>query len=98
MNAHEHTGEDEGGTRPRTIHYSVDGEPQETNEKTLTPRQIITDAGLDPNERYLVEIQGKHQKSYKDVMNEPIHMHEGQKFVTVFTGPTQVAHSDDTRG
>lgn len=76
---------------PKTIHYELDGEPQETSERTLTARQIIINAGLDPSERYLVEIQGRHQKSYKDAMDEPIHMHEGQKFVTVFTGPTQVA-------
>jgi hypothetical protein len=76
---------------PRAIHYTVDGEPQKTTERTLTPRQIIIAAGLNPTERYLVEIKGKHQESYKDAMDAPIHMHEGQKFVTVFTGPTQVA-------
>ena len=78
---------------PKTIHYTVDGEPQETTERTLTPRQIIIAAGLNPSERYLVEIKGKHQVSYKDAMDTPIHMHENQKFVTVFTGPTPVAWS-----
>ena len=76
---------------PKKIDYTVDGEPQQTTERTLTPRQIIINAGLDPSERYLVEIQGKQQKSYKDAMDEPIHMHEKQTFVTVFSGPTPVA-------
>jgi pyruvate/2-oxoglutarate dehydrogenase complex dihydrolipoamide dehydrogenase (E3) component len=93
MNSHEpNIGSGESpGALPRTIHYTVDGESQETTERTLTPRQIIIAAGLNPAERYLVEIKGKHQESYKDAMDTPIHMHEGQKFVTVFTGPTQVA-------
>jgi pyruvate/2-oxoglutarate dehydrogenase complex dihydrolipoamide dehydrogenase (E3) component len=79
------------GEAQRPIHYTVDGEPQESMDRTLTPRQIIIAAGLNPTERYLVEIKGKHQDSYKDKMDTPIHMHEGQKFVTVFTGPTEVA-------
>jgi hypothetical protein len=84
-------GQGSGNPLPKAIHYSVDGELQETTERTLTPRQILIAAGLNPNERYLVEIKGKHQESYKDAMDTPIHMHEGQKFVSVYTGPTQVA-------
>ena len=76
---------------PHVINYTVDGEPQQSTERKLTPRQIITKAGLNPEERYLVEIQGKHQVSYKDKMDEPISLHENQKFVTVFIGPVPVA-------
>ena len=78
-------------TAAHIIHYTVDGEPQQTMERELTPRQILTSAGLNPAERYLVRIEGKHQESYKDRMDEPIHLHENEKFVTVFTGPVQVA-------
>ena len=73
------------------IHYTVDGEPQQTTEHQLTPRQIIANAGLNPAERYLVEIRGNHQVPYKDKMDDPIKLHENQKFVTVFTGPVPVA-------
>lgn len=73
------------------IHYTVDGEAQETTERELTPRQIIINAGLNPDERYLVKIDGRHQVSYKDNMNDPIRIHEKEKFVTVFTGPVPVA-------
>ena len=73
------------------IHYTVDGEAQESAERMLTPAQIITNAGLDPGERYLVEIRGHQQVSFKDKMDEPIKLHENQKFVTVFTGPVPVA-------
>lgn len=76
---------------PHVIHYTVDGEPQETRERELTPRQIIVNAGLNPEERYLVKIEGRHQESYKDRMDEPIRLHEKVKFVTVFTGPVPVA-------
>lgn len=77
--------------KPHLIHYTVDGEPQETTSHELTPRQIIKNAGLNPDERYLVEVKGHHQESLKDKMDVPIHMHEHQKFVTVFTGPVPVS-------
>lgn len=76
---------------PHVIHYTVDGEAQETTSRELTPRQIITNAGLNPEERYLVEVKGRHQESFQNRMDEPIHMHEDQKFVTVFTGPVPVS-------
>ncbi len=73
------------------IHYTVDGEPQTTTERELTPRQIIKNAGLNPDERYLVEIRGREQVSYKDNPGTPIHLHEHEKFVTVFIGPVPVS-------
>lgn len=78
-------------TQVHVIHYTVDGEPQETTEQQLTPRQIITNAGLNPDERYLVEIKGRGQISYQGKMDEPISMHEHQTFITVSTGPTPVS-------
>ncbi len=73
------------------IHYTVNDEPQQTQEKVLTPRQIMTLANIKPDENYLVEIIGHHRESYQNKPEEPIHMHEHQKFVTVFTGSVPVS-------
>ncbi len=73
------------------IHYTVNDEPQETTERTLTPRQIMTVAGINAEENFLVEIRGRERKSYQGHTDEPIHMHEHQKFVTVFTGSVPVS-------
>ena len=74
-----------------TFHYTVDDEPQQTTEHELTPTLILTNAQLAPATHYLVQIEGKNQKSYKDEPNTPIHMHEHMVFVSVFTGPTPVS-------
>jgi hypothetical protein len=73
------------------INYTVDGEPQETTQHELTPRQILVNAELDPTQRYLIEIQGDHQVSFKDKMDTPIHLHEKEKFISAFNGPTPVS-------
>ncbi len=71
--------------------YTVDDEPQVTTEHTLTPKQILTNANIDPATHYLVQILGKEQKSYQDRPDDPIHMHEHQRFVSVYTGATPVS-------
>jgi hypothetical protein len=78
--------------KPHVIHYTVGDEPQTTTERTLTPRQIMTNAGANPEENYLVEIRGKEPRvSYKDRPDVSIHMHEGQKFIVVFVGTVPVS-------
>jgi len=71
--------------------YTVDDEPQTTREHTLTASQILSNADIDPTTHYLVQIVGNTQKSYKDNPNEPIHMHQHMKFVSVATGSTPVS-------
>lgn len=78
-------------TTVHVIHYTVDGEPQETTEHQLSPRQIVVNAGLNPDERYLVEIKQRGEISYQDKMDVPINMHEHQKFVTFPVGSTPVS-------
>jgi len=73
------------------IHYTVNGEPQWTTEKELTPVQIMKDAGIDPDQNYLVEIRHHGQESFKDTPQKPIHMHNGLKFITHFMGPKPVS-------
>jgi len=83
-NTHEHEAKHE-------IDYTVDDEPQSTTSKVLTPRQILTDAGIDPASHYLVQLQGQHQISYKDTPDVEIKMHEHMKFISISTGPTPVS-------
>ncbi len=71
----------------QSFDYTVDGEPQQTTSHELTPRQILENAKLDPSQRYLLELHGKEQVSYKDKLDTPIHMHEHQKFITAYIGP-----------
>lgn len=78
----------------KVIHYTLDDEPQTTSDPTMTPVEILQNAKptpIDPATHYLVQIQGHHQVSYKDTPNEPIHVHEHARFISVFTGPTPVS-------
>lgn len=88
-----HAGVQQEPARPgHAIDYTVDGEPQQTTERTLTPRQILRDAGIDPETHYLIEIRGHHEHvSYEGRPDEPIHMHPNMRFVSVSTGPTPVS-------
>lgn len=73
------------------IHYKVNDDDQETTEHVLTPRQIMSKAGIDPDQNYLEEIIGGTRKSYKDSPDAQIHMHEHQRFITVYVGPVPVS-------
>jgi hypothetical protein len=78
--------------RPHEIHYKVDGENQTTREHKLTPRQIMTNAKIDPTTHYLIELRGKHdQVSFEGKADEPIRMHNKMEFITALTGPTPVS-------
>jgi hypothetical protein len=73
------------------IEYTLDGEPQTTTEKVLTPNQILDKGGLDPATHYLIELVGHEKKSYENNGNAQIHMHPKMKFTSVFTGTTPVS-------
>ncbi len=73
------------------IHYLVGDEPQETTQRVLSPREIMSKAGIDPSQNYLVEIVGRERVSFKDKPDAGIEMHDGQRFVTVFCGPVPVS-------
>lgn len=75
-----------------TIHYTVNDEPQSTTEKELTPVKIMDNAGIDPDEDYLIEIIDHKKESFKDDPNKLIHMHNGMKFITNFMGPKPVSN------
>ena len=73
-----------------SITYFVDNESQTTTEATLTVGQILKNAGLDPSSHYLIELQGDHQVEHKDI-NESIRVHEKEKFISIFHGPTPLS-------
>nr|NUR36456.1 hypothetical protein [Sphingomonas sp.] len=74
----------------------IDGEPYAITDKTMTANAILAIVPYDVNQYYLVELKGNHQDSYQDRGTEIIHLHEGAKFLSVFTGPTTVAHGQLT--
>lgn len=73
---------------PKAIHYSVNGEPQETTERKLSGRQILENAGFSPAEEYrLTRNDGGKEIGLDD--QEPIH--EREAFTATFKGPTPVS-------
>jgi hypothetical protein len=74
-----------------TFTYTVDSENQTTTSHELTAVQILTNAGIDAGNHYLVQIDGNHRISYQNNPNQLIHMHEHMKFISVSTGPTPVS-------
>jgi len=74
----------------------IDGEPYPVTDKTMTANAILGIVPYDVSQYYLVELKGTHQDSYQNRGGEIIHLHEGSKFLSVFTGPTPVAHGQPT--
>jgi hypothetical protein len=76
------------GRKPKPIHYTVNGEPQETTERKLTGRQILENAGFTPVEDYrLARNKGGKEIGLDD--EEPVH--EGEAFTATFKGVTPVS-------
>src|ERR1700753_1707861 len=40
---------------PETFRYTIDGEPEMTDQQEMTPDQILREAGIDHKEHYLVQ-------------------------------------------
>jgi hypothetical protein len=73
-------------------HFSVDGEPFESDQHEWTPDAIIIKFGeKDPKTNYLVRIDGHHPHSYQGKGDERIEIHNGERFQIVSTGPTPVS-------
>ena len=77
--------------RSKEFDFTVDGQPFGTSEHSLTPRQIMSLAGIDADTHYLTLVEGRHQVSYKGTTDDPIHMHEHMTFISTSTGPTPVS-------
>lgn len=80
--------------QPEVFNYTVDGEPETTDQKELTPNEILELAGITPViDYYLVQINSDGtQTSYIDKPTEPIKMKcPAMKFVSAFRGKTDVS-------
>ncbi len=75
----------------QTFHYVVDGEPQSTTFHELTAAQVLTAAGKDPSNHYLVLLEGHEEKSFEGKLDEVIRMHERMKFISISFAPTPVS-------
>lgn len=76
------------------FHYFVDKEPETTDQKELTPNQILEAAGITPvSDYYLVRINADgSQDSFKDSPDTAIKMVcPAVKFVSAFRGETPVS-------
>jgi len=66
--------------------YYVNGEKQETNERKLTVKTILYNAGFRPPEQYrLVRDEGN--KAYTN-QDEIVEIHPSERFTALFEGPT----------
>lgn len=72
-----------------TIYY-VNGEEQQTHEKTLTMGQIVEGAGFTPASDYELEDDADHKK-YTDPSAE-IHVHQKQRFTATYKGTTPTSN------
>ena len=72
------------------IHYKVNDENEDTRHRRRTPRQIMTQAGIDPATNYLSEVF-PHHLSFEGKPDEPIDVHQGMRFISVSIKPTPVS-------
>jgi hypothetical protein len=74
-----------------TFEYTVDDEPQSTTEHVLTATTILSNAGIEAATHYLVELRGASRHSYETTPDEPIHIHQRMKFISISKAPTPVS-------
>ena len=82
------TDADRDSGHDRRITFTVDGERITVRTERMTPNEILTKAEIDPATHYLVEIKGRDQISYEGRGDIEIRIRNGDKFVSVSTGPT----------
>ncbi len=76
----------------KSVNVLVDGEDVTIPKKNVTARMILEAAGLNVNERYLIEVNGSNRISYKDRLDEEINgIHESKEFLTGRIGPVTVS-------
>ncbi len=81
-----------GKGHEKEIHFTIDGDKYVSDDNKVTPRELLVSfAEVDPEQVYLVELEGSHQHSYKDELDKQITLHEKAEFITVSLGPTPVS-------
>lgn len=79
---------------PEVFYYTVDEEPETTDQKELTPNQILELPGIKPvSDYYLVQINPDgSQTSYRETPTNSIIMKcPAMRFVSIFRGETPVS-------
>ena len=82
--------EQHNGHHQHPVHFTEDGEPLEIETNSLTMSEILALIGKAPDNWYLVEKKGRERIDFRDP-STVVEIHEGAKFITVFTGPTPVS-------
>lgn len=73
----------------KTVTYFVNGSSHTTEERKLTPRVILANAGFTPVEDYrLIRDDGN---KVLDDLDKDESIHEGERFTALFKGPTPVS-------
>lgn len=102
MNTEQQRGNDhekQDGHHAHTLQIFVDGEPHKSQDASMKPDDIIsTFGGKDPTTSYLVKIRGREQESYQGKGQDPIQLHNGDKFQIISTGPTTVSDQNTSFG
>lgn len=75
----------------KTVTITVDTDPYQVDKGETMASDIVRLTGKDPAVSYLVEIQGRHQESYKDRPEAMVKVHEHSTFVTASSPPTTVS-------
>src|SRR3954468_7891365 len=79
--ADQHQMETRMADKSGTIHYKVDDEPETTDQTSLTAKQIMSNAGVDPETNYLEQlVPGGASISYKDDPSQSITLKNGMHF------------------
>ena len=74
--------------KPKKVTIILDDETLVLSSRDITPNEILRTAGLDPATHYLVEIKGRQQISYQGKGDVSIRAKDGEKFISLSTGPT----------
>lgn len=80
--------------KSETSHYTLDDEPESTDQSSLTANQILENGGTTPvSDYYVVEIDNDGTEiSHKDKPDTPIEMKcPGSKFISIFRGSMPVS-------
>ena len=75
--------------KTRTIRYFVNGAAQMTDDRRLTPRAILNNAGFSPAEDYRL-IRDDGNKVLDDLDKEES-IRRNERFTALFNGPTPVS-------
>lgn len=73
-----------------TIHFEVDGETISVRNDRLTPKVIMEKADVTPATHYLKRLTPC-EESFRDRPEVEIEVHQGDRFITLYTGQTPVS-------